>query len=374
MPHLKELLKLMAERKASDLHLAAGSPPQLRVDGRLEPLPQPPLTEDEAQSLCYEVLTPDQVQAFERDDELDLALAQGSSRYRVNLYRQKGSVAGAFRAIPIEIPRPDQLGIPEAALPLATRPRGLVLVTGPTGSGKSTTLASLIDQINRSRPEHIVTIEDPIEFIHQHKKSLVSQREVGRDSKNFGEGLRHILRQDPNVILIGEMRDLETVSAAITVSETGHLVFATLHTNTAAETINRIVDIFPAHQQSQVRTQLSFTLEGILCQQLIPRIGGGRALATELLLANTAIRNLIRENKIHQIPSQLQMGQKESGMHTMDQSLAELVQKEIVSWDEAQARAVDEEGFKRLASPTATLPPRSSDRPPLFAAGPRKGF
>lgn len=349
MPSLKDLLTTMVERDASDLHIVAGSPPQLRIDGALLSLPFPSYSPEESKKICYELLTPDQIGRFEKDLELDISLAlEGISRFRANLYRQKDTVAGAFRTIPFKIPLPQVLGIPEECLDLTNQPRGLVLVTGPTGSGKSTTLASLIDQINSKRHEHIVTVEDPIEFFHENKKSILSQREIGRDSNEFSEALKHVLRQDPNVILIGEMRDLETIAAAITISETGHLVFATLHTNTAVQTINRIIDVFPPHQQPQIRTQLSFILQGVLSQQLIPKIGGGRLMATELLLPNHAIRNLIREDKIHQIYSQMQVGQGQSGMHTMNQSLAGLVLQKKITWEHALARATDVDEFKRL--------------------------
>lgn len=340
----------MVARKASDLHIAANSPPQLRIDGHLIPVEGPALTENDTETICYELLNPEQIRHLEETWELDLSIAvQGLSRFRANIYRQKNSVAGAFRTIPYQIPRTEDLGVPKAMTELAKKPRGLILVTGPTGSGKSTTLASLIDQINETRKDHIVTIEDPIEFMHEHKKCFISQREIGKDCKTFVDALKYVLRQDPDVILIGEMRDLETIAAAITISETGHLVFATLHTNNAVQTINRIIDVFPPHQQPQIRTQLSFILEGILSQQLIPRVDGGRVVATELLIPNHAIRNLIRESKVHQIYSQMQMGQQESGMHTMNQSLAELVKQNLVTWDDAFSRATDIEEFKKLA-------------------------
>lgn len=349
MTKLSELLELMVKRQASDLHIAAFSAPQIRVDGGLVALEGSPLTEAESKALCYEVLSPEQIKKFETEGELDLAFAQGKiSRYRANIYRQKDSVAAAFRTIPFKIPTPGDLGLPKAATELICKPRGLVLVTGPTGSGKSTTLASLIGQINDTRYDHIMTIEDPIEFVHDHKKCFVTQREIGRDSKTFPEALKYCLRQDPDIILIGEMRDLETMAAAITISETGHLVFATLHTNTAVQTVNRIIDVFPPHQQPQIRTQLSFILEGILSQQLLPKEGGGRTLALEVLIPTHAIRNLIREDKIHQIYSQMQLGQKDTGMQTMNQSLVDLVKKGVISPDNGLARATDLEEFKGL--------------------------
>jgi twitching motility protein PilT len=349
MPRLRELLEMMVARQASDLHVTAGSPPRIRVDGSLVPLSLPPYNESEAKEVCYEVLTPDQIRQFEEAQELDLSFSLGGiSRFRANLYRQKDAVAGAFRSIPFKIPSPQALGVPAAVLELIRKPRGLILVTGPTGSGKSTTLAALLDQINETRSDHIMTVEDPIEFVHEHKKSFITQREIGKDSKSFRDALKYVLRQDPDVILIGEMRDLETIAAAITISETGHLVFATLHTNTAVQTINRIIDVFPPHQQPQIRTQLSFILEGILSQQLIPKIGGGRTLALELLLPTHAVRNLIREDKVHQIYSQMQMGQQETGMQTMNQSLADLVKRKTIAWENAMERATDPEEFKRL--------------------------
>ncbi len=337
-------------KKASDLHIAAGTAPQIRVDGDLCPIEGPPCTPEEAQSICFEQLTPEQIKAFESRSELDLSFPiEGLCRFRANIYRQKDTVAGAFRNIPFIMPMPQDLGVPEAALDLIKKPRGMVLVTGPTGSGKSTTLASLLNLINQNDHVHMITIEDPIEFVHDHKNSFLSQREIGRDSASFVEALKYVLRQDPDVILIGEMRDLETISAAITISETGHLVFATLHTNSAVQTINRIIDVFPPHQQPQVRTQLSFILEGILSQQLVPKIGGGRALATELLLPNHAIRNLIREDKIHQLYSQMQMGQGISGMHTMNQSLANLFKNNLITWEDGLEYATDPEEYKRLS-------------------------
>ncbi len=346
---LKELLYIMIEKKASDLHITSNSPPQIRVDGTLMPLNFSSFTDVEVRHLCYEILTSDQIQQFEKKQELDLSFSQeGLSRFRANIYRQKDAVAGAFRTIPFKIPSAQELGLPEAVTSLTKKPRGLVLVTGPTGSGKSTTLASLIDEINTTRRDHIMTVEDPIEYVHTHKKCFVTQREVGKDSQSFGDALKYVLRQDPDVILIGEMRDLETMQAAITISETGHLVFATLHTNTAVQTINRIIDVFPPHQQSQIRTQLSFILEGILSQQLIPRIGGGRALALEVMIPTHAIRNLIREDKVHQIYSQMQMGRQTTNMQTMNESLADLVKKKIISWDNASSRATDTEEFKKL--------------------------
>ncbi len=349
MPKLRELLELMVSKQASDLHNVAGSPPQLRIDGKLTPLPLPPCTESETKELCYEILTPEEIKVYETNWELDLSFPLGTiSRFRANIYRQKDTVAGAFRSIPFKIPTPEQLCVPPAAVELIQKPRGLVLVTGPTGSGKSTTLASLIDQINSRRREHIITVEDPVEYLYEHKESIISQREIGEDSKGFAEALKYVLRQDPNVILIGEMRDLETIAASMTIAETGHLVFATLHTNTAVQSVNRIIDVFPPYQQPQIRTQLSFILEGILSQQLLPKINGGRILAAELMIPNSAIRNLIREDKAHQIYAQMQLGQKESGMQTMNQALADLVKNKVISWEAGFSRCTDPEEFKKL--------------------------
>ncbi|MDO8462600.1 MAG: type IV pilus twitching motility protein PilT [Deltaproteobacteria bacterium] len=349
----KELLSLMEERNASDLHLVPGSPPQLRIDGHLVPIGDLPLTGEAIKELCIPLLNPQQKKEMETVQELDFALSPNkSSRLRANLYRHQGELAAAFRRIPMQIPHMEELGLPPIVQSLITKPRGLILVTGPTGSGKSTTLASLLQSINETRHDHIVTIEDPIEYLHPHKKCLVSQREIGKDTVDFKTALKYVLREDPDVILIGEMRDLETISAAVTIAETGHLVFATLHTNTAAQSINRMIDVFPPHQQSQIRTQLSFLLEAVLTQTLVPKIGGGRLLAMEILIPNPAIRNLIREDKTHQIPATMQMGQRTTGMQTMNQALSELVKKNLISSDEAMARATDLEEFKKLLKGT----------------------
>jgi len=350
MANLHQLLKAMIEKGASDLHVTTNSPPQLRIDGKLQGLKMPPLAAPETKQLCYSVLTDAQKHRFEEQSELDLSFGvKGLSRFRANIFMQRGAVAGAFRSIPYKVISLEELGLPRVIVEIAQKPRGLVLVTGPTGSGKSTTLASVIDKINHERHEHIVTIEDPIEYLHPHRNCLVNQREVGADTKNFSAALRYILRQDPDVVLIGEMRDLETIEAALTVAETGHLAFATLHTNSCVQTINRIVDVFPPYQQSQVRAQLSFVLEGVLCQTLIPRANGpGRALAVELMVPNSAIRNLIREDKIHQIYSQMQVGQDKFGMQTMNQSLASLYQRRLITQDDALARSSDVEELKQL--------------------------
>jgi twitching motility protein PilT len=350
MANLHQLLKAMIEKGASDLHITTNSPPQLRVDGKLEPLKMPPQSPADTKQLCYSILTDAQKHRFEENSELDLSFGvRGLSRFRANIFMQRGAVAGAFRSIPYKVLSIEELGLPKTVLEIARKPRGLVLVTGPTGSGKSTTLASIIDRINQERHDHIVTIEDPIEYLHPHKNCVVNQREVGADTKSFTNALKYILRQDPDVVLIGEMRDLETIEAALTVAETGHLAFATLHTNSCVQTINRIVDVFPPYQQAQVRAQLSFVLEGVMCQSLLPRANGpGRALSLELMVPNPAIRNLIREDKIHQIYSQMQIGQDKFGMQTMNQSLCSLYQRRLISLEDAQARSHDQEELKTL--------------------------
>jgi twitching motility protein PilT len=342
MASIYDLLKTMIEKGASDLHITTGSPPRLRVDGRLIPLDFPALTPVETKSLCYSILTDSQKHKFEENSELDLSFGvKGLSRFRGNIFMQRGAVAGAFRTIPFEIRTFIDLGLPEIVNELVKKPRGLILVTGATGSGKSTTLAAMVDRINSERYDHIITIEDPIEYLHGHKKCLINQREVNADTVSFKAALRYVLRQDPDVVLIGEMRDLETIEAALTVAETGHLTLATLHTNSAVQTINRIIDVFPPHQQEQIRVQLSFVLEGILAQQLIPKKNGkGRVLAVELLVPNPAIRNLIREDKIHQIYSMMQTGQAKFGMQTMNQSLVELFSKGHLSYEDAVGRSM----------------------------------
>ena len=341
MATLYDLLKIMIEKGASDLHITTGSPPRVRVDGKLVPLDHPQLTPAETKTICYSVLTDAQKHKFEESNELDLSFGvKGLSRFRGNIFMQRGAVAGAFRTIPFQIKTFQELGLPEIVNDLVKRPRGLILVTGPTGSGKSTTLAAMVDRINSERQDHIITVEDPIEYLHPHKKCLINQREVNADTASFKAALRYVLRQDPDVVLIGEMRDLETIEAALTVSETGHLTLATLHTNSAVQTINRVIDVFPPHQQEQIRTQLSFVLEGVLAQQLISKKSGrGRVLAVELLVPNPAIRNLIREDKIHQIYSMMQTGQARFGMQTMNQSLFELYTKGLLSYEDAVSRS-----------------------------------
>src|SRR5881392_923545 len=323
---LHQLLKTMVERGGSDLHITTNSPPQIRIDGKLTPLDMPPLTAPETKQLAYSVLTDAQKHRFEEELELDLSFGiKGLARFRANIFNQRGATAAVYRQIPYEILGFKELGLPQVVEEICNKPRGLVLVTGPTGSGKSTTLAAMIDKINRERHEHIITIEDPIEFLHTHKSCIVNQREVNTDTHSFAEALRVALREDPDVVLIGEMRDLETVESALRIAETGHLTLATLHTNSAATTIHRVVDIFPANQQPQIRAQLSMVLEGILCQSLIPKLNGtGRSMAMEILVPNAAVRNLIREDKVHQIYSAMQTGQEKFGMQTFNQSLAQL--------------------------------------------------
>lgn len=341
MATLYDLLKMMIEKNASDLHVTTGSPPRLRIDGKLVNLDSPPLNPSDTKALCYSILTDAQKHKYEENNELDLSFGvKGLSRFRANIFMQRGAVAGAFRTIPFEIRGFKELGLPEIMNDLVKKPRGLILVTGPTGSGKSTTLAAMVDKINSERYDHIITVEDPIEYLHPHKKCLINQREVSADTVSFKTALRYILRQDPDVVLIGEMRDLETIEAALTVSETGHLTLATLHTNSAVQTINRIIDVFPPHQQEQIRVQLSFVLEGIFAQQLIPkRSGVGRVLGVELLVPNPAIRNLIREDKVHQIYSMMQTGQSKYGMQTMNQSLYDLYTKGLISYEDAIGRS-----------------------------------
>ena len=335
--NLQALLKAMTDKGASDLHVTANSSPRLRIDGELVKLQTEPLTPVDTKTLCYSVMNDAQKLRFEEDLEIDFSFGiRNMARFRANVYMQQACVAGAFRVVPYNIIPLEDLGLPAVVQELCDRPRGLVLVTGPTGSGKSTTLASMIDRINTRTKGHIVTVEDPIEFQHSHKGCLVNQREIGRDSTSFKRALKYILRQDPDCVLIGEMRDLETVEAALTIAETGHLAFATLHTNNAIQSINRIIDVFPSSQQSQVRAVLSFVLEGVVTQQLVPKSSGtGRALAAEVLVPNAAIRNLIREDKLHQIYSQMQIGQTKFGMQTMNQALADLYARKVISLDEA---------------------------------------
>ncbi|OLB37280.1 MAG: type IV pili twitching motility protein PilT [Candidatus Rokubacteria bacterium 13_2_20CM_2_64_8] len=347
--NMADLLQILVERGGSDLHLTTGTHPQIRVAGKLTSLTQfEVLAPQDTQRLAYSVLNEGQKQKFEEESELDLSFGiQGLARFRCNVYRQRGAVGTAIRVIPYKIRSFDELGLPKVVQELADRPKGLVLVTGPTGSGKSTTLAAMVDKINNERAEHIMTIEDPIEFVHPHKKCLVNQREVFADTQSFKNALKAILRQDPDVVLVGEMRDLETIAAAITIAETGHLTFGTLHTNSCAQTINRIIDVFPTGQQSQVRAQLSLVLEGVLSQTLVPKIGGGRAMSMEIMVATPAIRNLIREEKIHQIYSSIQSGLK-YGMQTMNQSLADLIRRRLISREDGMNRSTIPEELAQL--------------------------
>ncbi len=355
---LSELLHKLTELGGSDLHITTGTAPLVRVHGEIHPLDgYRPLSSSETKQLAYSVLTDAQKHRFEENLELDFSFGvKGLSRFRANIFNQRGAVGAVFRAIPYEIKSFDDLGLAQVVKDLCSKPRGLVLVTGPTGSGKSTTLAAMIDKINKERHEHILTIEDPIEFLHNHKNCIVNQREVNADTKGFAEALRTALRQDPDVVLVGEMRDLETIESALRIAETGHLTFATLHTNSAVSTINRIIDVFPSMQQAQVRAQLSLTLEGILCQTLLPRADGrGRALAMEILIPNSAIRNLIREDKVHQIYSMMQTGQDLHGMQTFNQSLATLFHKRMITRDLAMQRTSNANELRDLIDRGAGL-------------------
>jgi twitching motility protein PilT len=348
--NLQQLLKAMVEQGGSDLHITTGSAPQLRIDGVLVPLRLPPLSPVETKQLCYSVLTDGQKMKFEEEQELDFSFGvRNLARFRANLFMQRGAVGGAFRTIPFKIMSCTELGLPSVIDELCNKPRGLVLITGPTGSGKSTTLAAMIDKINTERHEHIITIEDPIEYLHAHKNCVVNQREIGTDTTSFKAALKYILRQDPDVVLVGEMRDLETIEAALTTAETGHLCFATLHTNSAVQTINRIIDVFPSNQQSQIRTQLSFVLEGVVSQTLLPHASGrGRVPAVEVMIPNAAIRNLIREDKVHQLYSQMQIGQGKSGMQTMNQTLASLYLSRKITLEEAVSHSSDPDELEQV--------------------------
>ncbi len=340
MVSLQQLLEEIVEKKASDLHLTAGVPPQFRVDGEMRPGDYEALTPEQCEALIYSVLRDDQRKRFEQNKELDLSFGvKGLCRFRMNVFSQRGAAAAAIRMIPYTIPEYDRLGLPPVVKTFAELPNGLILVTGPTGSGKSTTLAALLDMINSRRAGHIITIEDPIEYVHIHKRCIVNQREVNSDTKSFPEALKYVLRQDPDVILIGEMRDLETIQAALTIAETGHLVFATLHTNSSFESINRIVDVFPASQQKQILAQLAFVLKGVATQQLVARRGGvGRVNISEVLVCTPAVSAVIREGKTHQIYSLMQAGQK-FGMQTMNQGLFEAYAQKKITLDESLARS-----------------------------------
>jgi twitching motility protein PilT len=373
---LSELLKKLAELGGSDLHITTNTPPQVRVDGHLRPLEGfKPLTSADTKQLAYSVLTDAQKHRFEENLELDFSFGvKGLSRFRANLFNQRGAVGAVFRAIPYEIKPFDALGLPAVVSKLCDKPRGLILVTGPTGSGKSTTLAAMIDKINNDRHEHILTIEDPIEFLHNHKNCLVNQREVNADTRSFSDALRTALRQDPDVVLVGEMRDLETIESALRIAETGHLTFATLHTNSAASTINRIIDVFPSEQQSQIRAQLSLVLEGILCQALLPRAEGrGRAMALEILVPNPAIRNLIREDKVHQIYSMMQTGQDKYGMQTFNQALATLYHKRQITMEIAMQRSSNADELAELIQRGSGLNTGNGGGPQMPGGGPMPG-
>ena len=349
MATLPDLLKQMVDLNGSDLHIATATPPQIRVHGHLQRVQAPDLTPAETKQLVYSVLTDSQKKRFEETMELDFSFGiKGVARFRCNVFNQRGAVGAVYRLIPEKIRSFGELGLPSVLATLAEKPRGLVLVTGPTGSGKSTTLAAMIDKINKERHDHILTIEDPIEFVHQHQGCLVNQREVHSDTESFSNALRAALREDPDIVLIGEMRDLETVEAALRIAETGHLTFGTLHTNSASQTINRIIDIFPAHQQSQIRTQLSLVLEGIVCQALLPKVGGGRVVSLEIMVPTHGIRNLIREDKVHQIYSAMQTGQEKMGMQTMNQSLATLFQKRLVTQETAMMASSNRDELQDL--------------------------
>jgi len=349
MVNVDTLLRLMFEKNASDLHITAGAPPMLRIDGVITATEYEKLRPEVTQQLIYSILTDEQKEKFEKDNELDISFGvEGVGRVRMNVFQQRGSIASVMRNIPSKIRTFDDLKLPPVIKDLVKLPKGLVLVTGPTGSGKSTTLAAMLDWINTNLPHHIITIEDPIEYVHAHKACIVNQREVGTDTHTFTSALKYALRQDPDVILVGEMRDLETINAALTIAETGHLVFATLHTVDAIQTINRIIDVFPSGQQQQVRAQISFVLNGVISQQLLPLANStGRVVALEVLIPTPAVRNLIREEKIHQIYSAMQTG-TESGMQTMNQALFNLYQKQLVSYDEIFSRTMDPKELLRM--------------------------
>ena len=351
---LNDYLIEAINKEASDLHVTVGLPPMVRVNGEVEPLDYPPFTANVTRDLVYDVLSNDQRQRLENDWELDFSYSLPRiARFRVNVFFQRGSLGAVFRAIPHELMSLGELGLPKVIEDMTEKPRGLVLVTGPTGSGKSTTLAAMIDKINETRNEHIMSVEDPIEFLHRHKRCIINQREVNQDTKSFAQALKHVLRQDPDVILVGEMRDLETISLAVTAAETGHLVFGTLHTQDAPQTVDRIIDVFPPHQQHQVRTQLANALQGVMTQTLIPRRDGqGRVVACEVLVPTPGVRNLIREGKNHQIYSAMQTGGK-FGMQTMDSALVDLVRRGLISREEAEKRSSHPDELRRLAGGTS---------------------
>lgn len=346
---LHQLLKAAVKQGASDLHIVAGSPPVLRVESRIVRVRSADLTGDQTKQICYSILTDAQRSRFEATKELDFSFGiKSMARFRANLFFQRGVVSGVFRRISIDVPDIETLGLPGIVSEVVNYPSGLVLVTGPTGSGKSTTIAALIDKINRETRGHIITLEDPIEYVHPHKTSIVNQREIGVDTVSYRAALKHVLRQDPDVCMMGELRDLETIDAAMNICETGHLVFATLHTNSAVSTINRIVNVFPAEQQERVRTQLSLTLNAIICQRLIPALKGGQVVALEILLMSPNIRNLIRENKLHQVYGMMQVGQDKSGMMTLNQALVQLVLKRKIELRQAFMQSSDPEELDKM--------------------------
>ena len=335
--YITNILESAVKKGASDIHITVGTPPRARIDGKLQPLEEfPVITPDMSKKLIFEIMKERYRKELEENGQVDFSFGiPGIGRFRVNAFYQRGTVAGVFRTLPLSIPNYKKLGLPDRIIDLCHKSMGLVLVTGPTGSGKSTTLAAMIDYILENFPHHVLTIEDPIEYLFKHKKGIINQREIGTDAPNFNQALRAALREDPDVIMVGEMRDVETIETALRAAETGHLVFGTLHTNTAISTINRIVDVFPPEKQDQIRVQLSFTLAGVISQRLVPKIGGGRVLAYELLIPNTAIRNLIRENKLQQVYALMQSGQARTGMKTMNQSLAELYKKNLITLEDA---------------------------------------
>jgi twitching motility protein PilT len=373
MATLPDLLNALVSLKGSDLHITTNTPPQVRVHGRLQTLDLPVQGPAETKALAYSVLTDAQKKRFEETLELDFSFGiRGLARFRCNLFNQRGAVAAVYRVIPENIRSFQELGLPPVLATLADRPRGLVLVTGPTGSGKSTTLAAMIDKINTERREHILTIEDPIEYIHQHKGCLVNQREVHSDTHGFAAALRAALREDPDVVLIGELRDLETIESALRIAETGHLTFATLHTNSAAQTINRVIDVFPSHQQGQIRTQLSLVLEGVVCQALLPKADGtGRVMALEVLVPTPAVRNLIRDDKVHQIYSTMQTGQEKLGMQTMNQSLATLCQRRLITVEAALGASSNRDELEQMIARGAGVVPNAGVQRPGAALRPQ---